>query len=183
MLPSTAVITTNRTSLHPFCDHDAEGFYRLNLNPNNIRFTGDAPFESIAQAKQFIANYDHYHKYGFGRWSVYLKPNQTKEQAKYIGFCGLRKNSQTGLIDIGYRIDQKYWGQGLATETVQGVLRYGFEHLALPVIVSRTRVDNPASIAVLSKTGFINTGEKQQEGFTWLLFQLKNAIWVKNQQK
>lgn len=177
--------------MHAFSENDAEGFYRLNLNPDNIRFTGDAPFASINDAKQFIAQYDHYQQHGFGRWSVFLKKGLkpslksacTNEPSQYIGFCGLRKNSQNGLVDIGYRIDQQYWGQGLATETSQAVLAYGFEHLSLPIIVSRARVDNPASIAVLNKTGFVKTGEVLEDGFTWLFFELKKATWIKNSQK
>ena len=186
MSPSKPVIATARTTLHRFSANDAEDFYQLNLNPENVRFTGDAPFASVEQAKQFIANYDHYQLHGFGRWSVYLNPDEasgTSRKSRYIGFCGLRKNSQNGLVDIGYRIDQKYWGRGLATEISQSVLAYGFEHLSLPIIVSRARVDNPASIAVLNKTGFTNTGEEQEDGFTWLFFELKKTAWIKNRQK
>lgn len=87
------------------------------------------------------------------------------------------------MVDIGYRIDQKYWGQGLATEISQAVLAYGFEQLSLAVIVSRARKDNPASIAVLNKTGFVYTSEEQEDGYTWLLFELKKATWLKNRHK
>lgn len=187
-MPTTpAVITTKRTTLHPFSQCDAQSFFDLNLNPENVRFTGDAPFQSVQDAKTFIASYDHYQKHGFGRWSVYLKPNSlantTSAVSQYIGFCGLRKNNQNGLVDIGYRIDQKYWGQGLATETALGVLAYGFEHLSLPQIVSRARVDNPASITVLHKIGFSESGQEQEDGFTWLLFELKSTNWTKANQK
>lgn len=187
-MPTTpAVITTKRTTLHPFSQCDAHGFFNLNLNQENVRFTGDEPFQSIQEAQAFIDGYDHYQKHGFGRWSVYLKPDSLSSPdsavSEYIGFCGLRKNSQNGLVDIGYRIDQKYWGQGLATETAQAVLAHGFEHLSLPQIVSRARVDNPASIAVLHKIGFSEIGQEQEDGSTWLLFELKSTNWAKDNQK
>jgi RimJ/RimL family protein N-acetyltransferase len=108
MDPSPAIFATERLTLHQFSLADAAGFYALNLNPNNIEFTGDKPFADLAQTEQFIENYDQYRKHGFGRWSLYLK----KPVPTYIGFCGLRLSEQTGEVDVGYRIDQKYWGKG-----------------------------------------------------------------------
>lgn len=114
---------------------------------------------------------------------MYLKPDFLSKSvaSQYIGFCGLRKNSQNSLVDIGYRIDQKYWVQGIATETAQAVLAYGFEHLNLNYQQSPSK--QPASIDVSHKLGFSESGQEQEDGFTWLLFELKNSNWTKAHQK
>jgi ribosomal-protein-alanine N-acetyltransferase len=49
---------------------DAQLAYDLNLNPEVIKYTGDVPFKNIEEARSFIIDYDHYSKYGFGRWAV-----------------------------------------------------------------------------------------------------------------
>lgn len=51
---------TKRLMLREFLVSDAENLYRLNLDWDVIKFTGDLAFESIESAKLFIENYDHY---------------------------------------------------------------------------------------------------------------------------
>jgi len=53
--------------------HDAENFYRLNLNPNVIKYTGNSTFKDINEAKQFLEDYPDYKLNGFGRWAVIEK--------------------------------------------------------------------------------------------------------------
>ncbi len=133
-----------------FSTEDAVGFYELNLDPQVMQYTGDQPFSSVAQAQQFIADYNHYTDYGFGRWSVYRKVDLS-----YVGFCGLRYLEKTQEVDIGFRIARKFWGRGVATKVATETLRLGFEQYSLEKIVARTMQNNVASIAVLKKLNFL----------------------------
>ena len=125
-----------------------KAFYRLNADPENIRFTGDPPFADVAEAERFIRQYDHYQKHDFGRWSLHLQP-----QNCYIGFCGLRYQPDTGEVDVGYRIMREYWGKGLATEAAWQSVMMGFEQYGLERITSRAQEANPASIKVAAQAG------------------------------
>jgi len=69
----TIAFETERLVLKRFAIADAQGFYELNLDPEVIRYTGDAPFRSVEEAKSFIRGYDHYDRYGYGRWSVFIR--------------------------------------------------------------------------------------------------------------
>jgi RimJ/RimL family protein N-acetyltransferase len=142
------VLKTPRLDLRKFETDDASFFYEMNSNPEVIRYTGDSNFESVADARQFIENYDHYSKHGYGRWTVVLR--QTGEP---IGFCGLKNHPDEGYIDLGYRFVQKHWRQGYTTEAAQACVYYGFHHLGLNEIVGRTAEDNRGSIRVLEKIG------------------------------
>lgn len=166
------IAQSERLYFKQFCAKDAEGFYRLNANIDNIRFTGDAPFASVEAARNFIEGYDHYERYGFGRWSLYLK-----DANQYIGFCGLRYTPETDEVDIGYRIDQNFWGQGLASEATKTALDLAFSHFHLEKITSRARADNPASIRVLVKNGFSETGFEHEDGHKWLTFALSKLTF------
>ena len=67
------ILETPRLYLRRFEKSDAENLFLLNLDPEVIQFTGDISFENIPDAQRFLANYDHYEKYDFGRWAVIEK--------------------------------------------------------------------------------------------------------------
>ena len=139
---------SERLQLRPFHVDDAAGMLELNNNPDVLRFTGDPPFGSLEATRDFIQAYDHYQHHGYGRWTVL-----SKASGAYIGWCGLRMDSDTSMVDLGYRILLSEQGKGYATEAGQACLKYGFEVLELPFIVGRVMDGNNASIRVLEKLG------------------------------
>jgi RimJ/RimL family protein N-acetyltransferase len=67
------ILETERLHLRELNVNDAEYFYLLNLDKEVMKYTGEEPFKNIEKAKYFLKNYDHYEKYGFGRWAVINK--------------------------------------------------------------------------------------------------------------
>jgi ribosomal-protein-alanine N-acetyltransferase len=55
---------------------------------------------------------------------------------------------------LGYRLIQKYWGKGYASESAKAALDYGFSALHLNEIFAAAHVDNLASNRILTKLGF-----------------------------
>jgi RimJ/RimL family protein N-acetyltransferase len=127
---------------------DGESAYLLNSDPDVIRYTGDRAFESIEQASEFLAKYDHYSKYGFGRWAVINKNTHA-----FVGWCGLKYTADKKEFDIGYRLHKKFWNMGFATESATPCISLGFEKFNMPSIVGRAMKQNGASIRVLEKIG------------------------------
>lgn len=74
------LIETKRLILRHFEEQDAWDMYLLNSDPMVLRFTGDHPFKSVPEARDFILNYRQYEMNGYGRWTVILK-----ETGEYIG--------------------------------------------------------------------------------------------------
>ncbi|WP_342415334.1 GNAT family N-acetyltransferase [Paenibacillus sp. FSL R10-2782] len=60
-------------------------------------------------------------------------------------------NEKAGEAQLGYILDRPFWGQGLATEVVEEMLRFGFGALKLKRIEGRCQEDNQASVRVLIK--------------------------------
>ncbi|MDL2284931.1 GNAT family N-acetyltransferase [Oxalobacter sp. OttesenSCG-928-P03] len=89
---------------------------------------------------------------GWGIWAV-----ERKEDGAFIGSVGLHipraKLPFSPCVEVGWRLAQAYWGQGYATEAARASLRYGFEVLDLPEIVSFTTVLNTRSEAVMRRLG------------------------------
>lgn len=55
---------------------------------------------------------------------------------------------------VGYAVGRKFWNQGICTEALKQIVRFGFDELTLHTIVGDNSSDNPASGRVLEKAGF-----------------------------
>ncbi len=142
------ILQTKRILLRELNLDDGENFYKLNLNPNVIKYTGNSAFKDIDEAKQFLENYQDYKLNGFGRWAVIEKSTN-----EFLGWCGLKYDQNLDETDIGFRFFEEYWNKGFATESAKACLDYGFETLNLKSIVGRAMSENRASIKVLEKIG------------------------------
>ena len=159
------LLKTERLILREFAPEDADGFFRMNQHPEVLRHTGDRPFIDPTEALHFITNYDHYDRYGYGRWTV-----RHRRDDLYLGFCGLRFHPGSGATDLGFRLAREHWGRGYATEAAGACLRYGFGALGLPRIIGRARRANRASIRVLEKIGMTLQGTFDFEGHPGVLY-------------
>ncbi|MNK62700.1 anhydro-N-acetylmuramic acid kinase [compost metagenome] len=142
------ILKTKRLLLRELNPDDAENFYKLNLNPNVIKYTGNSAFKDIDEAKEFLENYQDYKLNGFGRWAVIEKSNH-----EFLGWCGLKYDQNLDETDIGFRFFEEHWNKGFATESAQACIDYGFENLNIKTIVGRAMSKNVASIKVLEKIG------------------------------
>ena len=146
----TFILHTSRLTLRHFnSEKDAETMYRLNLNPNVMRYTGDVAFESIESSKIFIQNYTAYSLHGYGRFAVDITAT-----GETIGWCGLKFHPEEAFIDLGYRFFEHHWNKGYATEASIASITYGFDDLNLSEIIARVNSSNLASIRVIEKLGF-----------------------------
>jgi RimJ/RimL family protein N-acetyltransferase len=144
------IFETERLLIREYIEEDAEAFFKLNSDPEVLRFVPDKPLLNVEQARQLLLDHPiaDYRKHGFGRGALIIK--STGEQ---IGFAGLKYLEELGAVDIAYRLLPAHWGQGLATEAALASVRYGFANLGLKRIVGLAMPANIASVRVLEKTG------------------------------
>ncbi len=147
--PVKPITETPRLMLREFALDDAKKIWELNSDPEVIKYTGDPPFETVEEAREFLLNYKDYKKFGFGRWVVI-----TKASNSFIGWCGLKFNEQN-LVDLGFRFFKKEWNKGYATEAAHACLDFGFKELHLKEIIGRVASQNKASIKVLEKLSMV----------------------------
>ena len=136
---SPRAINTERLLLRRFSQVDFQ-------DVSDWEKSADAPQEIVA--RQFLDFCFHeYKQRGQGPWAIVVK-----QTGKVVGNCGY-----IGIRDfcgeVNYYIAPGYRGQGLATEAVSALLKYGFGDLDLVRIQARCRPDNPASARVLQKLG------------------------------
>ena len=152
------ILETDRLLLREYVEDDAEAFFRLNSDPEVLRFVPDKRLLNVEQARQILVDHPiaDYRKYGFGRGACILK--STGEQ---IGFAGLKYLEEFGEVDVAFRLMRTHWGLGLATEAALASVRFGFADLALKQIIGLVMPENIASVRVLEKTGLRLSGMVQ----------------------
>ncbi|GHB60844.1 alanine acetyltransferase [Streptomyces cirratus] len=69
-----------------------------------------------------------------------------------------------GSAELGYRIGEDAAGRGLATAAVAGVRRLAVAPYGLRELTAVTTLDNPASMTVLTRNGFVAVGETFVDG-------------------
>ncbi|QQC87763.1 GNAT family N-acetyltransferase [Streptomyces alfalfae] len=69
-----------------------------------------------------------------------------------------------GGAELGYRIAEKAAGRGLATRAVRQACDLAVTAYGLSELRAVTTLDNPASRAVLTRTGFVPTGDIRVDG-------------------
>lgn len=72
--------------------------------------------------------------------------------------------------EIGYWLAKKHWGEGLMTEAVRLVLKFGFRNLKLHRVYARLFEANIGSARILEKCGFKLEGRMREERYrsgTW----------------
>lgn len=143
------ILQTPRLILREFTEADAPLIYDLNSDAQVVKYVHEPTLTSVEEARNVIVNIIlPQHKHHMGRWAVH-----TIKHNEFIGWCGLKLLHQSGEIDLGYRLQQRAWGKGYATEAATFTLAYGFDHLNLKEIIGRAHVENTGSVKVLKKIG------------------------------
>ena len=142
------IIETSRLRLRYITIRDAKALKPILSDPEVMRFSiigvHDRP-----QIRQFIEQrLISYLEPGFGLYAVIHKQDR-----ELIGYCGffLQSVEDRKEVEIGYRLAQKYWGQGFATEAAKAVLKYGRERYNFKRFVCLIDPKNTRSINVAKK--------------------------------
>lgn len=131
--------------------NDIDSYYdHIHSDPDVMRYLpGGVPRSRDRTATTLAIVIEHWHRYGFGVWSV-----EQKERAGLIGHCGLAYvPDANGAVELAYAFGKAFWGKGFATQSARANLRFGFEHLGLSEIVAVAVPANCGSQRVMEKIG------------------------------
>ena len=149
------ILQTPRLILRQFTEADAPLILSLNSDPEIVKYVHEPTLKTIEHAQEILNNIIlPQYQNNLGRWAIHTKNNMD-----FIGWCGLKYRPELDEIDLGYRLMQKAWGHGYATEAAQASLEHGFTILNLKLITGRAHIENLASIKVLEKIGMDFIGE------------------------
>lgn len=100
--------------------------------------------------KMFNTALEDYSKGLLSRWGIF-----STQDNDFIGMCLARNFTENpAQIEIGYTLNKKYWGKGIATEVNKALTQYCFTYIDTQEVVAITDLDNIGSQKVLEKLGF-----------------------------
>lgn len=145
------MLETERLLLREWRPEDLAPFSSLNADPEVMRYF-EAPQSRASSAEMMDRCNAILSEWGFTFWAVELKVS-----GACIGMLGLApvpaEMPFAPSVEIGWRLDKAYWGQGIAPEGARAALRFGFEEADLDEVVSFTTVKNQPSRRVMEKIG------------------------------
>jgi RimJ/RimL family protein N-acetyltransferase len=159
----TAFLSTQRLIIREMSDKDLDDLYRLNSDPDVMKYIGDGTADSLQDVKEGLERIKNYYiTYpGLGIWAL-----EDRDTKSFIGLCMLKYWSGTPEIEVGYRLLPAYWRKGYAYESAEALVKYGREKLGLKRIVATAHADNIPSVKILEKLGLRFERVETYEGRT-----------------
>jgi len=168
----TPEIITPNLNLRPFTLDDVDPLFQILEVPGVLRyFPNPDPPERERIQKLIKRQIQHWQDHGYGWWAV-----DSRADRKLIGWSGLQNLPETDEIEIGYLLAEPYWGKGLATESAQVGLKFGFNKLELPEIIGIVHPENNPSQRVLEKIGLLFLQEAEYFGMKCYKYKIERTV-------
>lgn len=134
---------------------DAKRLFEILNNPN-FKYFSVCP-KNIDDEREYLRKTQKKKKDNFEHsFSIMLN-------GKVVGGCGIKIDQHRKYIgEIGYFVEQKFWGKGIACEAVRILEKLGFEKLGLKRIEILMNPKNKASERVAVKCGYKKEGTKKK---------------------
>jgi ribosomal-protein-alanine N-acetyltransferase len=155
------VLTTERLTLREPLLSDAPDLFIVGRDPEVQKY--NAPImKTVAESEALIEEVrTEYAKREGISWAVILTNSDTP-----LGLFGFYHWSHYHRrAEVGYALARAYWGQGIGTEAVRAIVRFGFDHMNLHRVYAGTIADNHESVRMLEKIGFIREGTKRESSW------------------
>jgi RimJ/RimL family protein N-acetyltransferase len=125
---------------------DAEALHAVLSEPAAMRFWSTQPHATIDETLTWLAD------------MIASGPPQSDDfvvehEGRVIGKAGCWR-----VPEIGFILHPSAWGQGLASEAVRAVAAHVFAAYDIPAITADVDPRNAASLALLTRLGFVETG-------------------------
>jgi [ribosomal protein S5]-alanine N-acetyltransferase len=151
MLQAPEVFTTERLVLRCPRLSDAEAIFEYASNPKVIRYMDYGPRTDVSEVVKALESRPAEWESGSFSWVLTIKPDD-----RSIGTIGCRiENHAAGL---GYLLNQKYWGQGYATEAACAVVEWASSLPEIYRVWATCDTENLASVKVLEKSSLVCEG-------------------------
>lgn len=162
---------TERLVLRPAREQDLEAMHEVLSDPKAMAYWSSPPHDDVAKTRDWLAS------------MIAIQPSEGEDfivelDGTLIGKAGLWR-----FPEIGFILRSDHWGRGYAKEALGLVLDRAFEVHGLARVEADVDPRNHASLALLKRLGFHETGRKEQ---TWLVggqwcdsiyFELSAEAW------
>ncbi|WP_370399165.1 GNAT family N-acetyltransferase [Sulfitobacter sp. JB4-11] len=139
------MLKTKRLNLRAAAAEDALPLFEVFGSAEAMRYWSWAPHTSPLQTAEFVDMIA-----------------DTSEVPSYFVVCRDQRPIGTAGFwqgsEVGFVLHPDEWRQGLGEEVLRALIPYGFDTLGLEEITADVDPNNAASIGLLNKLGFVETG-------------------------
>ena len=156
-MTGTNEFTTERLLLRRYNLDDAQILYdKFGCNPQMYEYSGWNPYATKEMSKKTVQRFiDSYNNTDFYGWAIEYK-------GKLIGTIGAYDyDSEKKQIEMGMSIERASWGNGFATEALEGVLKYLTAQDDIEVITAWCASENFGSIKAMQNAGMKHTSTEE----------------------
>ena len=141
------IIETPRLILRRLANYDAPVLHEMLSDAETMRFWSTVPHVELAETEAWVAD-----------------SMAATARGDAHDFAVLRDGRLVGRVafwmgtEIGFLFHRDVWGQGIAREAVDALLRHGFEALQFASVRADVDPANLRSLTLLERLGFKRTG-------------------------
>jgi [ribosomal protein S5]-alanine N-acetyltransferase len=148
------MISTSRLLLRPFLLADVPKVFAMSLEAGIGRWMPDQVYRDEAHAEEVVRALMAFTADAPDpKVRPYVLGIEERATGDVIGHVGL--SAARGSVEIGYAIEDRRCGHGLATEAVRAMSEWGLGALSLPEVLGIVEAENAPSRRVLEKAGFV----------------------------
>ncbi len=165
------MLETERLIINKITPEDLPWLIEMRAPEAVNRYLGGPKLQSAEALKARLPFYIQCHEeFGFGFCTMTLKTTGEK-----IGTSGLQPLEDTGEIEVGYNLSERFWRQGFGYECAMAWLRYGFETAGLDRIVAVAHPDNTGSWRIMEKCGMKYEKSEHHYGFECVVYAISRS--------
>ncbi|MFT3700158.1 MAG: GNAT family N-acetyltransferase [Kofleriaceae bacterium] len=155
-------IETPRLRLRVLCEADTDRAFAMSRDPLLVRFLPDQVYRDEAHAAAVVRALIAASVARDPRVRPYVMGVVLRDGGELVGHVGF--SAVPDGVEIGYAIDERFNGRGMASEAVGAAARWALATFGLDAVLGIVEDENPASIRVLEKSGFIDRGDRTASG-------------------
>ena len=157
-------IAAEEVTLRRITDSDIDKLYEIYSNEKLFQHSPVMLKKNRETVKNMIGHFER--DFNKGK-EIYLGICLNTDPNTIVGVAELFDYSrEVNMITIGYRLNDRYWGEGIATKAVKAITGYLFRDTAVNRIQAFVMPENLKSQHVLERNGFIKEGIIRQ-GHKW----------------
>jgi RimJ/RimL family protein N-acetyltransferase len=165
-------LETERLLLRGWRDGDVVHLDRLGHDEQFIRYLGPRqdPHEELHKHRR------RWRDLGYGQWAL-----EERSSGRFVGRAGLHRHRLwPSEVEVGWGLDPVFWGRGYATEAGAAAIRYAFDVVGAPRIISILHPDNGPSIRVAERLGEhpYATVPWDETGIDLLVYAIERDEWA-----
>lgn len=148
-------LSGRRIDLRWLTHDDTPALLRIFGDSEVMRYWSSPPLVDLAAATQLVDEIQHlFRSRTLFQWGI-----SSRESDEVYGTCTLLNIDKAHRrAEIGFALARDAWGQGLATEAVEVLIRFAFEALDLHRLEADVDPRNDRSLHLLERQGFKREG-------------------------